>query len=89
MEDDLADVYELDRERVHEAYAKYYNTGEYCRVEFRALREDGELRWIRELMIVLEMKDGKVTLTRLPSLRLCKNRLGVHSLNPAVAGRWR
>lgn len=64
VEEDLSDVYEADREQVHEQYVKYFNSGEDCHVEFRAYRSDGELRWIRELMVALEMKDGKVTLTR-------------------------
>ncbi|MDH3759401.1 MAG: diguanylate cyclase [Gammaproteobacteria bacterium] len=64
VEDDLSDIYEADREQVREQYVKYFNTGEDCHVEFRAYRNDGELLWIRELMIALKMKDGKVTLTR-------------------------
>jgi diguanylate cyclase (GGDEF)-like protein/PAS domain S-box-containing protein len=64
VEEDLSDVYEADREQVHQKYVEYFNTGEDCHVEFRAYRQDGELLWIRELMVALEMKDGKVALTR-------------------------
>ncbi len=63
-EDDLSDVHELDLERLRNAYEHYYNTGEDCRVEFRIFRQDGEIRWIRELDVALEMKEGHVSLTR-------------------------
>ena len=64
VDEDLADVYEPDRKRVHEQYVNYFHSGENCHAEFRVFRKDGELRWIRELMVALEMQDGKVTLTR-------------------------
>ncbi len=62
--DDLEDIYPADREPVNDSYMRYFNSGKDCEVEFRVYCEDGELRWIRELMVAMEMKQGKVTLSR-------------------------
>ncbi len=64
LEDDMGDVHELDRKRVDTAYDQYWSSGKDCKIEYRAYRDDGEVCWIRELLVALEMKDGKVSLTR-------------------------
>lgn len=64
VEDDIEDVHESDRERVREAYIRYFNTAEDCKIEYRIVLPDGEHRWIRELLVALEKKDGKASLTR-------------------------
>lgn len=64
LEDDMADVYEFDRERVDIAYNKFWSTGRDCKIEYRAYRNDGQICWVRELLVALEMKGGKVSLTR-------------------------
>ena len=97
VEEDLADVHEADRQRVHDAYMEYFETGEDCRIEFRIFRADGELRWIRELLVAMQMQaDGKVALTRgvLQDITEEKNtelelREAKHNLEQTVAERTR
>ncbi len=64
LEEDMVDVHPFDRERVDAAYNEYWATGKDCKIEYRAFRSNGDVCWIRELLVALEMKDGKVTLTR-------------------------
>lgn len=64
-EEDLSDILEEDREHVKRIYDDYYSSGRDCEIEFRIRRgDDGEVRWIRELLVALQMKHGKVTLTQ-------------------------
>ena len=64
-EEDIDDVFEDDRERIDQIYREYYQQGGECRAEFRIHRADGELRWIRELLVPIEMQaDGRVAISR-------------------------
>ena len=64
VEDDISDVHDEDRELVREIYTRYYNTAEDCKIEYRLVLPDGEIRWIRELLVALEVEQGKAVLTR-------------------------
>ena len=61
--DDLADIVAEDRERVAEEYANYMETGRDCAIEYRILRADGEIRWVRELTRAKRKQDGRVVQT--------------------------
>jgi len=63
FEDDLADIVEEDRGRVAEEYRSYLQNGENCAIEYRFLRADGQLRWMRELGRAKVMKNGRVSQT--------------------------
>ena len=63
FEDDLSDIVEEDRDRVAEEYRHFRETGHDCALEYRVQRNDGSVRWIRELGTAKQMKDGKVTKT--------------------------
>jgi len=63
IEDDLADIVEEDRERVAEEYANYRDTGQDCAIEYRFVRADGEIRWLRELTRAKHIKEGRVMQT--------------------------
>jgi diguanylate cyclase (GGDEF)-like protein/PAS domain S-box-containing protein len=63
LEDDLADIFAEDRERVAEEYENYRNTGQDCAIEYRFVRADGEIRWLRELTRAKHIKDGRVMQT--------------------------
>jgi len=60
IDDDLNDIFVEDRGRVAEAYANYLNTGRECEIEYRILRADGALRWVRELTRAKLEKNGRV-----------------------------
>jgi len=62
-EDDLEDIVAEDRSRVREEYRHYMETGEDCAVEFRMRRDDGAIRWIRELTRAKLIKGGRVRQT--------------------------
>ena len=62
-EDDLEDILAEDRSRVREEYRHYIETGEDCAVEFRMRRDDGAIRWIRELTRAKLIKGGRVRQT--------------------------
>ena len=65
VESDLADVVESDRKWLEEAYDHFFKSGEDCSVEYRIVRPDGEIRWIRELLVAHMIKsDGLVALSR-------------------------
>jgi len=49
IDDDFKHIFVEDRERVAAAYANYLNTGQECEIEYRILRADGAVRWVREL----------------------------------------
>jgi len=47
--DDMKTVHPDDRELVQKAYDKFLATSESWQVEYRLLRADGEIRWVREI----------------------------------------
>lgn len=59
-EDDLADVYDEDRERLEDAYEQFNEDAKDFSMEYRLWRADGELRWVRELNAAQLFEDGKV-----------------------------
>ena len=63
VKDDLADVFEEDRERVAEEYRDFIASGEDCALEYRIVRPDGSIRWIRELGRAKEIRGGRVSQT--------------------------
>ncbi len=63
FEDDLADIVEEDRARVANEYRSYVENGENCAIEYRIVRADGAIRWVRELGRAKVMKDGRVSQT--------------------------
>ncbi len=62
-EDDLADIHPDDRERVVSEYEHYLKGTEECPIEYRIIRSNGQVRWIRELAKALRFEDGKVVET--------------------------
>lgn len=46
------------------AYRRYFNNGKDYRIEYRLHRADGEVRWIRELLVAQKMRTDKVMLAR-------------------------
>jgi diguanylate cyclase (GGDEF)-like protein/PAS domain S-box-containing protein len=62
-ETDLSDIVEEDRERVRQEYAHYIETGLDCALEYRILRTDGKVRWVRELTTAKLVKKGRVSQT--------------------------
>jgi diguanylate cyclase (GGDEF)-like protein/PAS domain S-box-containing protein len=59
FEDDLSDIHPDDRERVGKAYLRYLKTAGESSIEYRIIRSNGQVRWIRELGKVRRVKDGK------------------------------
>ena len=59
IEDDLADVYEEDLESLRDAYELRLNDKKDFSAEYRIIRPDGQLRWIREQGTVVENAAGK------------------------------
>jgi diguanylate cyclase (GGDEF)-like protein/PAS domain S-box-containing protein len=49
METDLSAVHADDRERVSKAYDKFLAGGDEWQIDYRLLRADGEIRWVREM----------------------------------------
>lgn len=65
VEDDLKDVHDDDREMVRQAYSEYFSSAKECSIEYRILRPDGEIRWIRELLSAHQLRpDNRVGLSR-------------------------
>ena len=62
-EDDLADIHPDDRQRVQDEYNHYLKTAEECAIEYRIIRSNGQVRWIRELGKAQLVEDGKVLQT--------------------------
>lgn len=60
IDDDFKHIFVEDRERVAAAYANYLNTGQECEIEYRILRADGAVRWVRELTRAKLEKKGRV-----------------------------
>jgi diguanylate cyclase (GGDEF)-like protein/PAS domain S-box-containing protein len=64
FEDDLSDVHPDDRERVVSEYERYLKgteeCPEECPIEYRIIRSNGQVRWIRELGKARRFEDGKV-----------------------------
>ncbi|MFT5657667.1 MAG: diguanylate cyclase (GGDEF)-like protein/PAS domain S-box-containing protein [Gammaproteobacteria bacterium] len=62
FEEDLSDVHSDDRKRVENAYRHYLNTAEVeeCAVEFRIIRDDGQVRWLRELSKAKLVEAGRI-----------------------------
>lgn len=60
IDDDFKHIFAEDRERVAAAYANYLNTGQECEIEYRILRADGAVRWVRELTRAKLEKKGRV-----------------------------
>jgi diguanylate cyclase (GGDEF)-like protein/PAS domain S-box-containing protein len=63
FEDDLADILPEDRERVAQAYLACIDNGKDCVLEFRIRRDDGSVRWLRELTCAKKTRDGRVIQT--------------------------
>lgn len=50
---------------LRQAYAEYFDCAEDCSIEYRILRPDGEIRWVRELLVAHQLRlNGKVGLSR-------------------------
>lgn len=60
IDDDFKHIFVEDRERIAAAYANYLNTGQECEIEYRILRADGAVRWVRELTRAKLEKKGRV-----------------------------
>ncbi len=56
-------VYEGDRERLRKTYEGVLEDHADWEIEYRVLRPDGELRWVREVGKVHKRKDGEVEQT--------------------------
>ncbi len=63
LEDDLTDIVEEDRARVREEYRRYVETGEDCALEYRIVRPDGRIRWVRELTTAKRKRGGRARQT--------------------------
>ena len=58
LEDDSAIVHADDRERVRKAYNRFLASGGEWQVDYRLVRPDGEIRWIREVGRAYVMNHG-------------------------------
>ena len=63
VEDDLSDIHAEDRLRVKEEYRHYVEFGGECAIEYRLIRDDGVVRWIREIGKAYKTSNGRVTQT--------------------------
>ncbi len=62
-EDDISDIHEDDRQRVKDEYIHYMQTLEDCAIEYRLLRADGKIRWLRELGTAHKVENGQILQT--------------------------
>ncbi len=58
--DDLSLIHEADREQADAAYRHYRGTGQDMMIEYRVVREDGNICWLREFNQARKFKDGEV-----------------------------
>ncbi len=63
FDDDLSLIHEADREQAAAAYRRYRETGENMTIEYRIVRENGEIRWMREFNQARKLQDGSVNET--------------------------
>jgi diguanylate cyclase (GGDEF)-like protein/PAS domain S-box-containing protein len=63
VEDDLSDVHPEDRDRVAKEYLHYISSRDNIAVEYRIIREDGNVRWIREMAKAQIINNGNVVQT--------------------------
>ena len=63
INDDLGDVFEGDRKMVENEYRHYMDTAEDCAIEYRIVRSDGNIRWVRELSRAYRKANGRTTQT--------------------------
>ncbi len=63
IEDDISDIHEDDRECVRGEYNHYMRTHEDCAIEYRILRADGAVRWVRELGTAHKVENGRILQT--------------------------
>jgi len=61
IKDDLADVHEEDREFLRDAYRRRLNDKKDFFAEYRIIRPDGQLRWLREQGTVVQNASGKTS----------------------------
>jgi PAS domain S-box-containing protein len=57
-DEDMADVYPDDYVRLDREYCEHRINGSRINIDYRIIREDGEVRWIRELGKLLCSSDG-------------------------------
>lgn len=57
----LHDIHPDDRERVSSSFAKHAEQGEYVEAEYRLLRHDGAVRWIKDRAFPVFDDQGEVT----------------------------
>jgi diguanylate cyclase (GGDEF)-like protein/PAS domain S-box-containing protein len=60
VEDDLSDIHPDDRERVKAEYQHFLNTAGELAIEYRFIRSNGQVGWIRERNKAQRVEDGKV-----------------------------
>ena len=58
METDLSTVHADDRERVSKAYDRFLAEGGEWQIDYRLIRTDGEIRWVREMGRVYLLTHG-------------------------------
>lgn len=63
LEDYLVYIHVDDREMVEREYQTYMQTGRDCAIEFRIHCNNGEVRWVRELMRAYRKKGNRVMQT--------------------------
>ena len=62
-DDDVEDVHPDDRDKVLEAYRRACDEGGGYSLEYRIIRGDGQLRWIREQTMTQQNDEGKTVQT--------------------------
>ena len=63
LNDDLLDVHPDDRERVLSEYQHYRKSAKECSIEYRIIRSNGQIRWIRELSKARVVEEDRVVET--------------------------
>jgi diguanylate cyclase (GGDEF)-like protein/PAS domain S-box-containing protein len=63
VEDDLSDIHPEDRDRVAKEYLHYISSKNNIAIEYRIIREDGNVRWIREMAKAQIIDNGNVIQT--------------------------